>query len=249
MSAISFVLLPFIFSISSDEKFTIPLAISFPPLTTLTVLPTSNLPSTAVIPDGNKDLPLKTNAFLAPSSIINFPAMLLANAIHLFLRFNLSDLGQKAVPILSPFINLKSTSFSVDFTMPVIIPLSPAILAASSLVIIPPVPTLLPELPAALFIFSVIECTSVMSFASAFLDGFLSYNPSMSVSITSISASISTATRADNLSLSPNLSSSTDTVSFSFIMGTTSMCKRHSIAFRAYKNLLRSAKSPRVSNT
>ena len=70
-----------------------------------------------------------------------------------------------------------------------------------------------------------------------------SYNPSISLTSTTISALTAGTTSDANVSLSPTLISSTAKVSFSLIIGTTSYSINACIALLKFINRLRSSKS------
>ena len=103
-----------------------------------------------------------------------------------------------------------------------------AILAAPSLVIMPPVPCRLPAPPAAASISGVMCSTTLMSLASGWVWGSAVYRPLMSDRRISRSACTLTATMADRVSLSPTLISAVLTVSFSLMMGTAPSSSRRS---------------------
>ena len=128
-------------------------------------------------------------------------------------------------------------------------PLFIHIFAAAILVTIPPLPKLDVWALAICSIVLFILKTSLIFFASLFLLGFLSYNPSTSLSRISKSASIIWATLAANLSLSPYLISSVATVSFSLITGITLFCKSVFIVFLALRYLLLTSLSSSVIRT
>ena len=93
--------------------------------------------------------------------------------------------------------------------------------AALIFVIMPPEPTPDTAPPAAARMSRPTRSTTGMSVAAGSICGFAVYSPSMSESITMRSASMRQATSAAKVSLSPKRICSTDTVSFSFTMGTT----------------------------
>ena len=96
-----------------------------------------------------------------------------------------------------------------------------AILAASSLVFIPPVPYKLVSMLAIFNIFLSISSTNFNNLADLFFFGFDVYNPATSLNSIKKSESLICATLAASLSLSPNFSSSIATESFSLIIGST----------------------------
>ena len=116
-----------------------------------------------------------------------------------------------------------------------------AILAAESFVPIPPVPTL--ELVP--FPIPIIESsrwsTTLINSASGFLFGSSVYKPSISESRIRRSASISAATIADSVSLSPNSISKVETVSFSLTIGIAPSFKSSENVFLALKRFSGSA--------
>ncbi len=128
-------------------------------------------------------------------------------------------------------------------------PLAVAILAASSLVTIPPVPLWVP-LPLAFSSSSgVIASISFINFTFFSARGSAEKKPSTSVKITNWSASTLLATSAESRSLSPNLISSTATVSFSFTTGTTPRLRSVNRVFLALRYLCRWARSSEVKRT
>ena len=110
--------------------------------------------------------------------------------------------------------------------MSVVAPERAARRAASTLVSMPPLPTVEPAPPAMASMRASVAETSASSLACGFLRGSESYRPSMSVRMTSQSASIRLVTSAPNVSLSPKRISSVTTVSFSLITGTTPSASR-----------------------
>ena len=116
------------------------------------------------------------------------------------------------------------------------------------MVIIPPVPTLEPAPPRSTSS-SLMFSTTSMRVALRSVCGLAVYRPSTSVSRNSQRASTSAATCAESVSLSPNLSSSTATVSFSFTTGTTPISKSALNVPRARTYCLRLLRFSRVSST
>jgi len=94
------------------------------------------------------------------------------------------------------------------------------ILAAWILVVMPPVPIPVWTPPARCSVARSIVSMTGINWASGNWVGSRSYSPATSDSNNKASASMSVATRAASVSLSPNLISSTATVSFSLTMGT-----------------------------
>ena len=91
--------------------------------------------------------------------------------------------------------------------------------------------------------------TVSMRVALGSVAGLAVYKPSTSVRRKSHCASTSAATCADRVSLSPNLSSSTATVSFSLTIGTTPMSKSAAKVFLARTYCLRLERFSSVNNT
>lgn len=89
----------------------------------------------------------------------------------------------------------------------------------------------------------VIPSTLRINLAFLFVCGLSSYNPSISLTSTTISALTAGTTSDANVSLSPTLISSTAKVSFSLIIGTTSYSINACIALLKFINRLRSSKS------
>ena len=113
----------------------------------------------------------------------------------------------------------------------------------------PPVPSKLAVPPARRSISSVTSATTEMSVAFGFLRGSSVYRPSTSERITSRSASTRCATIPARLSLSPKRISSTATVSFSLMIGTTPNPSRAVSVCRELRNRARFVRSSRVSST
>ncbi len=107
--------------------------------------------------------------------------------------------------------------------------------AALILLIIPPVPRGPGMLPAAFSVLLVMTPTTGMSSASGSVRGSRVNRPSMSLRMTSRSASMSSVIIAARLSLSPSLISSTETVSFSLMMGTIFQSRRVFRVLRAFR--------------
>ena len=107
--------------------------------------------------------------------------------------------------------------------------------AASSLLLMPPVPRELPGPSAYEAISFVISVTSPMSLAPPDFFGSAVISPSMSERMRRRSAFTRFATRALSLSLSPNLISSAETVSFSLMTGITREARRVVMVFLALR--------------
>src|SRR6185295_7654232 len=112
-------------------------------------------------------------------------------------------------------------------------PTSVTLAAARTLVLIPPVPTPLTAPPASANISGVTSGISSSAFASGLVRGSESKTASTSERMTSASASSSAATSPARVSLSPNLISSMETVSFSLMIGTTRSSMSRVSAWRA----------------
>jgi hypothetical protein len=97
-------------------------------------------------------------------------------------------------------------------------------LAASTLVIMPPLPIELPAPPAMPSSVGRRRVTCDSSRACGILARIGGEQPDWSVRMISASASIRLATSEPRVSLSPNLISSVTTVSFSLMIGTTPSC-------------------------
>ncbi len=121
-------------------------------------------------------------------------------------------------------------------------------LAACIFVFIPPT-LVLPPVSAIRSISSVISSTTGMNSAFALRLGLYVNKPSMSESKISKSAPRLLATNADNVSLSPNFSSSTATVSFSLIIGITPDLSNVINVFLMLRYRCLLTKSPYVNKT
>ena len=121
--------------------------------------------------------------------------------------------------------------------------------AAVSLVTIPPVPTFEPAPEFTSTSKPFISSTVSIFFAVGSLAGFDVYNPSTSVNKNKYCASTSAATCALNVSLSPNLNSSTATVSFSFTTGIAPSSNSCSNVCFAFWYCVRLDRFSSVSNT
>ena len=132
-------------------------------------------------------------------------------------------LAANRVPSRSPLSRRGMTSAVRPPAITTRTPEDAASRAASSLDTIPPRPRESNDGPASAAISSVNAATSGTSRASGSVCGSDVYNPSTCPSRMSVSASTMFATIADSASLSPNdrpPSSSTETTSFSLMMGT-----------------------------
>mmetsp|Transcript_9113 Transcript_9113/g.22810 ORF Transcript_9113/g.22810 Transcript_9113/m.22810 type:complete len:202 (-) Transcript_9113:395-1000(-) len=186
---------------------------------------------------------------LAPASATATSPRMGTARIHFFFPLAAFLAGRNAVPTLSPRM---AASICVPMPelrqMTVRHPAAQAMRAAVSLVTIPPVPTLVPAPPTSTCR-SLMFSTTSMRTASGSVLGLDVYSPSTSVSRNSHCASTSAATCALSVSLSPNLSSSTATVSFSFTTGTTPMSNSAVNVLRARTYCLRLARLSHVSST
>ena len=90
-------------------------------------------------------------------------------------------------------------------------------------------------LPAAFSVLLVMTPTTGMSSESGSVRGSRVNRPSISLRMTSRSASMSSVIIAARLSLSPSLISSTETVSFSLMMGTIFQSRRVFRVLRAFR--------------
>ncbi len=122
-------------------------------------------------------------------------------------------------------------------------PADVSFLAALILVPMPPVPKGPAISPAMASISLPIAVTSLRSCASSCLRGSLLYRPPMSVRLIIRSASNSMVIMAPKLSLSPNCSDFTATVSFSLIMGSTFHSRSVFRVFLAFRYRPRSHRS------
>ncbi len=202
----------------------IPRAISSPPEVTATRSPEPNEPETPVIPTGSRERCF-FNAFAAPESTEIPPWGLADLSQRLFLGIAESDMN--IVP--SSFPETASTMvFSSNPEVIIILqPASAHMRAASSLVFIPPTPTLVVGSPAMCLTASMSLTVLIISASSKSL-GFLLYRPLTSDIITSRSESELLAITADSVSLSPNTASISfvHTASFSLKIGTAPRDKR-----------------------
>ena len=154
-----------------------------------------------------------------------------------------------SVPIGSSASERTTASSARPLQMTSGMPAAPSTRALVSLVIMPPDPTALPAPDAPARISGVMRSTRLMSWADGSVLGFDVYRPSMSLRITTRSAFARHATSAASVSLSPNLICSTDTVSFSFTIGTAFNSTRRRNVSRACRYAFLSAVSRRVSST
>ena len=143
------------------------------------------------------------------------------------------------VPHNSPESALAITFSTFPLVMIIGTPETWALDAASSFDAIPPRPTPDEVPPASSLSSGVMLSTTGMRQASQLTRGSQSIRPSMSVSVIRRSALARTATSAERLSLSPSLISSTTTVSFSLIMGTTPQASSVVRVLRALRYLCR----------
>ncbi len=124
-----------------------------------------------------------------------------------------------------------------------------AILAAASLVTMPPLPCTVPAPPARASISWSTSTISSMSEADESKRGSAVSTPAVSVSITSSPAETMWATRAASLSLSPKRISSSATASFSLTTGTTPSASSLLSVLWACTYWRRSMKSSGASST
>ena len=113
-------------------------------------------------------------------------------------------------------------------------PMAVTILAARSLVSMPPVASSLPFPPARASISGVTSSTTGMSRAAGSFRGSAVYSPSMSLSSTSRSAPTERATMAPRVSLSPTLISAVATVSFSLMTGSAPSSSSRAMVFSKF---------------
>ena len=139
------------------------------------------------------------------------------------------------VPIDSPRASLTSTSGWRPEATTVWAPPLAARRAASTLVIIPPLPIDEPAPPAMVSSTGSPATTRSSRRACGSRRGSAVNRPDWSVRITSASASIRLVTSAPSVSLSPNLISSVTTVSFSLMIGTTPSSSSASSVERAFR--------------
>ena len=172
------------------------------------------------MPEGRRLFPLCKRAASAPRSTRISPFGDLVKAIQCFRLQRATSRGMKRVPSSSPLNMLLRMPRLRPLAMIVAAPARATFSAALILAAIPPVPRNpgmeLAYLMTSLFTFS----TTLIGRASLWLRGSLSKRPSMSVRLIRSCESVRFVTIALRLSLSPNLISSTTTVSFSLMMGT-----------------------------
>ena len=169
--------------------------------------------------------PCSVSALTAPASIVTDSKGRLA-AIHCLRAWRCSTGGMNRVPSTSPARMRCSTFSAAPEAITSGMPAGSTTSAAVILVYMPPEDMLLPLLPELSRMLCETARTSWISLASLWTRGSASYSPSMSERMISRSAPAAQATRADSVSLSPNLSSSTAIVSFSLITGITFMSAR-----------------------
>ena len=216
-----------------------------------TTSPASKRPSTALTPTDRSELPRPTSAAFAPSSTTSAPRAASPRAIQSF--FGVISWGffaaTKRVPTSSPRAAATIAPARRPLHTTMGMPATMSTRAALIFVIMPPEPTVVPAPPATAMISGPMASTRPISFASGSKCGFASKSPSMSERMTMRSASTRHATSAASVSLSPKRICSTDTVSFSFTMGTTPKSSSRSNVSRACRYAWRSAVSRRVSST
>ena len=139
------------------------------------------------------------------------------------------------VPIASPSARRDSTCASRPQAITVLAPERAARRAASTLVSMPPVPTLEPAPPAISSSAASPASASCTKRASGCLRGSAVYRPCWSVRISSASASIRLVTSAPSVSLSPKRISAVTTVSFSLMIGTTPSASKVASVVRAFR--------------
>ena len=197
-----------------------------------------------MIPIGNKLFPDFFKTFLAPASMKIFPFTFNEFAIHCFFEPTADSLLKITVPIFSSLFKiLINIFFFVPLQIIVFVFDLAAFFAAEIFVIIPPRPSALLLGPAYFCKFLSDTEIELISLEVFFIFGSLVYNPFWSVSITKSFASLRFATREAKVSLSPNLISSVEIVSFSFIIGTVLYLIRFDKVFLAFKYLVLSLKS------
>mmetsp|Transcript_7557 Transcript_7557/g.25243 ORF Transcript_7557/g.25243 Transcript_7557/m.25243 type:complete len:211 (+) Transcript_7557:374-1006(+) len=196
----------------------------------------------------SKGAPRKTA--LSPNSFTRTSPEIGTARSHFFFPFAAFLAGRKTVPTLSPRNTAASIAVSMfpDRHTIVLHPAAHAILAAVSFVTIPPVPTDDPAPPTSTSK-SLMFSTTSMRRAFGSVCGLEVYNPSTSVSKKSHRASTKAATCALSVSLSPNFSSSTATVSFSFTTGTTPISNSAPNVFLAQTYCFRLLKFSSVNST
>ena len=166
-------------------------------------------------------MPPSRSARAAPASTVSVPCdgfAYLSQSLKLEWR---TACGAKRVPTRSPAHAPAIVPGVRPLAITVAMPAAVAISAATTFERIPPEPSGDSSWPISKSCSTAWSVTSSTSRAPGSRRGFAVYSPSVSVSSTSRSAAMSTATCAARKSLSPNEISSVVVVSFSLITGTT----------------------------
>ena len=184
---------------------------------------------------GNRLLPSCTTLCAAPASMPMAPRNCRWSAIHCLRACCFCVGATNKVPMLSPAAKRKRALGSRPQAMTVLAPDPAARLAAKILVSMPPRPMLEPAPPAISSSCGSPAWPVGMSWALGSLRGSALNRPFWSVRMTSASASTKLATKAPNVSLSPNLISSFTTVSFSLMTGNTRCANKVFKVERAFR--------------
>ena len=195
------------------------------------------------MPEGRRLLPRCLSAATAPSSNFRDPLDRSVKAIQCFRLGSRLRRGRNRVPASVPRKASASRPGRSPLRINVATPYSAAFLAASILVAIPPVPPKLRDEPARPSISGVISSTRGISVAEGSTLGSVVKRPSTSDRMTSRSASTRCDTCPASESLSPRRISSTETVSFSLMIGITPSSMSVVKVCLALRNKRRSANS------
>ena len=204
----------------------------------------SKSPSAPTTPAPSNDVPRSRTARSAPASTRMTPSAPTAKAIQTFRAASRVGRGSTTVPTPArPAMASATTSARSAAAITVRTPDHDAILAAASLVAMPPLPRWLPAPPATRSrCWSTVWISSI-SDASASSRGSAVSTPAVSVSSTNRSAPASWATSAAMRSLSPKRISSLASASFSLTMGTAPSSSRCPRVARACRYCRRTTKS------
>src|SRR3990167_8102266 len=204
-----------------------------------------NCPVARRIPLARRLLPFLPTAAAAPRSTTMVPAGARKSDSQTFLPFKPRSCGRKSVPAGLPEMTAARIFFSRPLARTTGMPARSARRAAFNLADIPPSvkPPLLPRSlrsPAWVAVIHSGRMTGTVFRSVRPPPSEGAKNPSTLVRLMRRSASTMAATRAESVSLSPKVSSSTATVSFSLTTGTTLRSRMRRIACLALTNRARS---------